>query len=120
MIDAANYALTYLASTSVVIIANADVFFDTSLNRLTRSCMRNRVLGLARWDCTDGHASFLPRVDSHDAWVVSPDDFEYLRHDLSHRSRYDEGNYELHGVNLNTIDASLTARKVAAPPVLTE
>jgi hypothetical protein len=53
-----------------VIIANADIFFDDSLTRLTPYDLSGRLLCLSRWDVqTDGSSSFFRQPASQDAWI---------------------------------------------------
>ncbi|ETW00185.1 hypothetical protein H310_07585 [Aphanomyces invadans] len=57
-------------------IANADIYFDQSLRLFLdgRRLDKNRVVALTRWhfDQALGHATFQPRIDSQDAWIVYP------------------------------------------------
>jgi hypothetical protein len=53
-----------------VIIANADIFFDGSLARLTGYELAGRLLCLSRWDVAqDGGARFFDHAMSQDAWI---------------------------------------------------
>ncbi|CAM9618058.1 unnamed protein product [Sphacelaria rigidula] len=84
--DAIEYANGHLTG-EVVALANSDIFFDQSLARLGDPAtldMTSRVFALGTWqstltvdqggaimDATVGgvNATFLPRVDSQDAWI---------------------------------------------------
>jgi hypothetical protein len=63
------YANRNLASCRVV-IANADIYFDHKLARLTDYELTGRLLCLSRWDVQpDGSAQFFDHPASQDAWV---------------------------------------------------
>ncbi|CAM9940191.1 unnamed protein product [Choristocarpus tenellus] len=76
--DALSYSNRELNG-EIVILANADIFFDESLARLgdpTMLDMENKVFALAKWESSVndlGHEDSLtlvPRIDSQDAWVL--------------------------------------------------
>jgi hypothetical protein len=53
-----------------VIIANADIFFDDDLTRLTGYDLSGRLLCLSRWDVqAGGSPSFFHQPSSQDAWI---------------------------------------------------
>jgi hypothetical protein len=53
-----------------VVIANADIFFDHTLEELVGSDLRGRLLCLSRWDVQpDGMARFFEHPGSQDAWI---------------------------------------------------
>lgn len=87
-------AYRFPVDSRVVIVANADIFFDHTLRRLTSSYLdKGVVAALARWEwmCTlqelktptdallfesqsgsaGDCATFVPRIDSQDAWILS-------------------------------------------------
>ncbi|CAM9357232.1 unnamed protein product [Discosporangium mesarthrocarpum] len=77
--DAFSYANQELNG-EVVILANADIFFDKSLARLgdpETLRMESKLFALAKWETWSnrtflrhtGAPSLLPRIDSQDAWV---------------------------------------------------
>jgi FkbM family methyltransferase len=54
----------------IVIIANADIFFDESLARLNGHELSGRLLCLSRWDVRpDGSVAFFDHSASQDAWI---------------------------------------------------
>ena len=56
------------------IIANADIYFDSTLLNLWKINLADRMLALLRWDCTsDKPVLFGPRSDSQDTWIVLSD-----------------------------------------------
>jgi hypothetical protein len=53
-----------------VIIANADIYFDTTLGRLASFDFGNRLLCLSRWDvAADGALRLFDHPHSQDAWI---------------------------------------------------
>jgi hypothetical protein len=64
-----------LASGRKIIIANADIFFDTSLNTILSrdgSVLNKTVLALSKWIPHDETSFTIPlRVDSQDAWIYT-------------------------------------------------
>jgi hypothetical protein len=63
------YANRFFAGRSVI-IANADIFFDGSLARLTDYELVGRLICLSRWDIAqDGTAHFFDHALSQDAWI---------------------------------------------------
>jgi len=58
------------ADNDVSIIANSDIYFDSSLSALARNLMPNQCAALSRWDVQpDGTSRLFDRNDSQDAWV---------------------------------------------------
>jgi len=56
----------------VVVIANADIFFDSTLALVTPDVTVDRMLCLSRWDVlADGSMKLFARPDSQDAWIFS-------------------------------------------------
>ena len=54
----------------VAIIANSDIFFDSSLTILAERLKPNQCVALSRWDLhSDGHSKLFDRNDSQDVWV---------------------------------------------------
>lgn len=52
------------------VIANADIYFDTTLNLLDGVELANRLLCLSRWDVQpDGTSVFFDHPSSQDAWI---------------------------------------------------
>ncbi len=57
---------------AVVILANADIYFDESLELLEDHSLTGRCLCLSRWDeAADGGLILVDRPDSQDAWVLA-------------------------------------------------
>jgi len=53
-----------------VIIANADIYFDTTLRRLQNQDLSGKLLCLSRWDVqADGGTCFFEHPGSQDAWI---------------------------------------------------
>lgn len=61
----------------IVILANADIYFDDSLNELHKLNMNNKMLALLRYDVPQDREEepklFGPRSDSQDSWVFLSD-----------------------------------------------
>lgn len=78
-----------------VILANADIYFGTSLKHLWSVDMRNKMLALLRWDVTDVTGGedkakmFGPRTDSQDSWIFLSDSIKKAVWN------YDTFNYQL-------------------------
>jgi hypothetical protein len=53
----------------LVIIANADIFFDETLNLLTEASVHGRLLCLSRWDETPDGPVHYDQPNSQDAWI---------------------------------------------------
>jgi hypothetical protein len=59
-----------LLSGQHVIIANADIYFDTTLRRLQNLDLSGKLLCLSRWDVqADGNTRFFEHPASQDAWI---------------------------------------------------
>ncbi|MDR3646390.1 MAG: hypothetical protein P4L22_02500 [Candidatus Babeliales bacterium] len=54
---------------SRIIISNADIYFDESLNLLSNYSLKNKFMGLTRWDVKKGGATKLYRNLSQDSWI---------------------------------------------------
>jgi len=58
------------ADNDISILANSDIYFDSSLSALARNLMPNQCAALSRWDVQpDGTSRLFDRNDSQDAWV---------------------------------------------------
>src|SRR5579862_8654236 len=67
--DLLSYANLQLAG-NIVVIANADIFFDHTLARLEPQDLTGKLLCLSRWDLeADGNARFFDHPSSQDAWI---------------------------------------------------
>lgn len=76
--DAFRYANEHYPG-RIIIIANADIYFDTSLHRLMNiknasdSIFKSKVMALLKWKHHDETRSLHLRTDSQDAWIfLSP------------------------------------------------
>merc|ERR1711871_1722031 len=73
--DAFEYANVNLKG-EIVIVANADIYFDSTLNELVDSRLdidfRGHVLALLKWKKHFGSISINLRTDSQDAWIFQP------------------------------------------------
>ena len=67
----------YAPDNCIVILANADIYFDDTLNVIHKLNMDNKMLALLRWDVQqyrdDPPILFGPRPDSQDSWVFLSD-----------------------------------------------
>jgi hypothetical protein len=65
------------SANTVYVIANSDIYMDTSLDVVWSIDMKDRFLSLLRWDDSDRPDEkptlFGPRADSQDTWIVSSD-----------------------------------------------
>ncbi len=61
----------------IVILANADIYFDDTINEIHKLNMSNKMLALLRWDVQqnrdDSPKLFGPRSDSQDSWIFLSD-----------------------------------------------
>lgn len=54
-----------------VILANADMYFGSSLSNVWSVNMEDRMMALLRWDVKNGEEEiFGPRADSQDSWII--------------------------------------------------
>jgi hypothetical protein len=71
-----NYVSNHVPANVYTILANADIYMDSSLSNLWKIEMSNRMLCLLRWDVpSDGSEPTLfgPRADSQDSWILLSD-----------------------------------------------
>lgn len=69
-----NYVSQRVPANVFAILANADIYMDSSLTSLWRIDMTERMLALLRWDVRNGESTlFGPRPDSQDSWIVLSD-----------------------------------------------
>ncbi len=61
----------------IVILANADIYFDNTLNDINKLNMSDKMMALLRWDVQqyrdDPPKLFGPRPDSQDSWIFLSD-----------------------------------------------
>lgn len=55
------------------ILANADIYFDSTLLELWKLDLKDKALALLRWDVKDEPVLFGPRADSQDSWIMLSD-----------------------------------------------
>lgn len=69
-----NYVSKNVPANVFTILANADIYMDSSLTNLWKIDMTDRMLALLRWDMRNGESTlFGPRPDSQDTWIVLSD-----------------------------------------------
>lgn len=58
------------SNTDISVIANSDIFFDSSISPLAKALMPEQCAALARWDLQpDGSSRLFDRNDSQDVWI---------------------------------------------------
>jgi hypothetical protein len=66
------YANRHIANTKVI-VTNADIFFDETLEQLDSERIKGQMICLSRWDeGVDGEPIHYDRPDSQDAWIFEP------------------------------------------------
>jgi hypothetical protein len=69
-----NYVSQNVPANVFAILANADIYMDSSLVNLWKIDMTDRMLALLRWDVRSGESAlFGPRPDSQDSWIMLSD-----------------------------------------------
>jgi hypothetical protein len=91
-----------------VVLCNADIYFDNTLQDLWKINMSDRMFALLRWD-DDGSGPrtaqlFGPRSDSHDAWIFLSDSIK------SHSWNYDSFDFQLGQVGCDNVFAGKVLR----------
>lgn len=67
-----------------VILCNADIYWNETLQELWRIQLANRMLGLLRWDIGQEEPKlFGPRADSQDSWIFLSDSIKDREWDLT-------------------------------------
>jgi hypothetical protein len=66
-----------------VILCNADIYWNETLQELWRIQLANRMLGLLRWDIGEELKLFGPRADSQDSWIFLSDSIKDREWDLT-------------------------------------
>ena len=69
--DVMNYIANSVPPSVYTIIANADIYFDSTLLNLWKVNLADRMLALLRWE--DEGVIFGPRADSQDTWILLSD-----------------------------------------------
>jgi len=69
--DVMNYISNSVPSSIYTIIANADIYFDSTLLNLWKINLTDRMLALLRWE--EEGVIFGPRADSQDTWILLSD-----------------------------------------------
>jgi hypothetical protein len=93
--DFLNYVKKSVSDNCFTILANADIYFDKTLEYLWKIKMDNKMMALLRWDVQpnrdDEPVLFGPRSDSQDCWILHSDsikkrdwDSSIFSYDLGH------------------------------------
>jgi hypothetical protein len=82
--DFIQYVYDHVPSRVFVILCNADIYWNETLQELWRIQLANRMLGLLRWDIGEAEPTlFGPRADSQDSWIFLSDSIKDREWDLT-------------------------------------
>ena len=82
--DFIQYVYDTVPSHVFVILCNADIYWNETLQELWRIQLANRMLGLLRWDVGESEPKiFGPRADSQDSWIFLSDSIKDREWDLT-------------------------------------
>lgn len=112
--DLINHANLGIKSGLTAIIANSDIYFDSSLNLVESILTGNKVITLTRWDVQeDGSIVFFKNYKSQDTWIFNVEISEDIGH--YHLGRYGCDNrfqYELIASGYHVINPALNIKSI--------